>query len=43
MKAAGQTNVEIAMIANRDHATIWAHVRDERDETAERIIRLVSR
>src|SRR5262245_55008094 len=43
MKAAGQAHVEIAMIADRTHATIWARVGDERDETAERIIRFVSR
>ena len=43
MKAAGHTKVEIAMIANRNHATIWARVRDEGDETAEHIIQFVSR
>ena len=42
MKAAGHKSVEIAMIANRNHATIWARVGDEGDETAERIIRFVS-
>ena len=43
MKAAGQKNVEIAMIANRNHATIWARVGDEGDETAKHIIQFVSR
>jgi acetyl esterase/lipase len=43
MKAAGQKNVEIAMIANRNHSTIWTRVGNEGDETAERIIRFVSR
>jgi acetyl esterase/lipase len=42
MKAAGHKGIEIAMIGNRDHSTIWAAVGDERDETAERIIRFVS-
>jgi acetyl esterase/lipase len=43
MKAAGHANVEIAMISNRTHATIWARVGDEGDETAEHIVRFVSR
>jgi acetyl esterase/lipase len=42
MKAAGHQNVEIAMIANRNHATIWSRVGNEGDETAERIIRFAS-
>jgi acetyl esterase/lipase len=41
MKAAGNQNVEIAMIANRNHATIWSRVGNEGDETAERIIQYV--
>lgn len=43
MKAAGNTSVEIAMIANRNHATIWSRVGNEGDETAEHIIRFVTR
>jgi acetyl esterase/lipase len=43
MKAAGQTHVEIKMISGRNHATIWSRVGDEGDETAEQIIRFVSR
>jgi acetyl esterase/lipase len=43
MKAAGNANVEIAMIGNRTHATIWTRVADDGDETAERIIRFASR
>ena len=43
MKAAGHKNAEIAMVANRNHSTIWARVGEEGDETAERIIRFVSR
>src|SRR5262245_49182254 len=43
MKAAGHKSVEIAMIANRSHATIWARVGDEDDETAKHIIQFVSR
>jgi len=31
------------MIRDRNHATIWASVGDEGDETAERIIRFASR
>ncbi len=38
MKAAGHQSVEIAMIPNRNHSTIWTRVGDEGDETAERII-----
>jgi acetyl esterase/lipase len=43
MKAAGQSNVEIAMIRDRTHATIWARVGEAGDETAEHIIRFASR
>jgi acetyl esterase/lipase len=43
MKAAGQKSVDIAMIPNRNHATIWARVADEGDETAERIIRFAEK
>ena len=43
MKAAGHANVEIAMIGDRNHATIWARVGDEGDDTAEQIIRFASR
>jgi acetyl esterase/lipase len=43
MKAAGHAKVEIAMIGDRNHATIWEGVGDEGDETAERIIRFASR
>src|SRR5690349_6783857 len=43
MKDAGHKSVEIAMIPNRNHATIWERVGDEGDETAERIIQFVSR
>jgi len=43
MKDAGHKNVEIAMIGNRNHATIWSRVGDEGDETAERIIQFASR
>jgi acetyl esterase/lipase len=43
MKAAGHKGTEIAMIAHRNHSTIWARVGEEGDETAERIIRFVSR
>jgi hypothetical protein len=31
------------MISGRNHATIWSRVGDEGDETAEQIIRFVSR
>ena len=43
MKAAGHARVEIAMIPDRNHATIWARVGAENDETATRIIRFASR
>jgi len=43
MKAAGHKSIEIAMISDRNHATIWSRVGDAGDETAERIIRFVSR
>jgi acetyl esterase/lipase len=43
MKAAGRTNVEIAMIADRNHATIWSRVAGEGDDTAARIIEFASR
>jgi acetyl esterase/lipase len=43
MKAAGRTNVEIAMIADRNHATIWSRVAGEGDDTAARIIQFASR
>jgi acetyl esterase/lipase len=43
MAAAGQKNVEIRMISDRTHATIWARVGAVGDETAEQIIRFVSR
>jgi len=43
MKAAGHAHVDIAMIGGRTHATIWARVGDDGDETAEHIIRFVSR
>ena len=43
MKSAGHQSVEIAMIANRNHSTIWSRVGNDGDETAERIIRFVSR
>ena len=43
MKAAGHKSIEIAMIPNRNHATIWSRVGDPGDETAERIIRFASR
>src|SRR5262245_14055321 len=42
MKAAGQKSVEIAMIGDRNHATIWESVGQEGDETAGRIIQFVS-
>jgi acetyl esterase/lipase len=42
LKAAG-SNVEVKMISNRTHATIWSQVGDDGDETAEQIIRFVSR
>ena len=43
MTAAGHAHVDIAMIGGRTHATIWARVGDQGDETAEHIIRFVSR
>jgi len=43
MKAAGHKSIEIAMIPNRNHATIWSRVGNAGDETAERIIRFASR
>jgi acetyl esterase/lipase len=43
MKAAGHAQVEIAMIGDRNHATIWERVGDESDPTAEHIIRFASR
>lgn len=43
MKAAGQTHVEIAMIADRNHATIWSRVDGVNDPTADRIITFASR
>jgi len=43
MRAAGHMDVEIAMIANRTHATIWRRVDARNDETAEHIIRFASR
>jgi acetyl esterase/lipase len=43
MKAAGQTNVEITMISDRTHATIRSRVGAEGDETAEQIIRFISK
>ena len=43
MKAAGHMDVQIAMIANRTHATIWRRVDTRNDETAEHIIRFASR
>src|SRR5215813_5449382 len=38
MKAAGHNGIEIVMIPNRNHATIWERVGEAGDETAERII-----
>ena len=43
MKAAGQTRVEITMIPGRNHSTIWTRVAEAGDDTAEQIIRFVSR
>jgi acetyl esterase/lipase len=43
MKAAGNSDVGLAMIADRNHATIWSRVGSDGDETAERILRFVSR
>jgi acetyl esterase/lipase len=42
MIRAGQSNVEISMIRDRTHATIWSRVATDGDETAEQIIRFVS-
>jgi acetyl esterase/lipase len=42
MKAAGHKSAEIAMIPDRNHATIWSRVGNAGDETAERILRFVS-
>jgi Ni/Co efflux regulator RcnB len=43
MKAAGHTRVEIAMIRDRTHGTIRSRLGSEGDDTAEQIIRFVSR
>jgi acetyl esterase/lipase len=43
MKAAGQTRVEIAMITNRTHGTIYSRMGSDGDDTTEQIIRFVSR
>jgi acetyl esterase/lipase len=43
MKAAGHAQVELAMISDRNHATIWERVGDQGDPTAEHIIRFASR
>jgi acetyl esterase/lipase len=43
LKTAGNKNVELKMIPNRNHSTIWGRVGNEGDETAERIIQFVSR
>jgi len=43
MKAAGQTKVEITMIANRTHGTIYSRIGSDSDDTTEQIIRFVSR
>jgi acetyl esterase/lipase len=43
MKAAGHANVEIAMINDRTHATIWSRVAAEGDDTADHIIRFATR
>jgi acetyl esterase/lipase len=43
MKAAGQTNVDIKMIGDRNHATIRSRIGSESDDTTEQIIRFVSR
>jgi len=43
MRAAGQANVDIAMINDRTHMSIWQRIGADRDETAERIIRFASR
>jgi acetyl esterase/lipase len=41
MKTAG-ARVDIKMIADRTHATIWSRVGGDRDETAEQIVQFVS-
>ncbi|MBI3403252.1 MAG: alpha/beta hydrolase [Acidobacteria bacterium] len=41
MKGAGNANVTIAMINGRTHNTIWSHIAQDGDETAERIIQFV--
>ena len=43
MKAAGQASVEIAMIHDRTHMSIWERRASEGDETADRIIRFASK
>jgi acetyl esterase/lipase len=43
MKEAGHTRVEMAMIRDRNHATIRSRLGSEGDDTAEQIIRFVSR
>jgi acetyl esterase/lipase len=43
MKAAGLPSVDISMIGDRTHASIWTRVGDEGDPTAELIIRFASR
>jgi hypothetical protein len=43
MKASGHSNVEIAMISERTHATIRSRIGSDGDRTTEQIIRFVSR
>jgi acetyl esterase/lipase len=43
MKAAGHSPVEITMIRDRTHGTIWSRLGSDGDDTAEQIIRFVSR
>jgi dipeptidyl aminopeptidase/acylaminoacyl peptidase len=43
MKAARQAHVEIAMISDRNHATIRSRIGSEGDNTTEQILRFVSR
>lgn len=43
IKAAGSSNVTLAMIKGRTHMSIWDHMGAERDEVADRIIAFVSR
>jgi acetyl esterase/lipase len=43
MKTAGHAHVEIAIVGDRTHSTIWKRVGDDGDETAEHIIRFASR